>query len=79
MDQVGSIIQGNKEVDAVFAISGFSFIGSGENVGLAFIRFKPWNQRDASAAELIQRLQGQLFGSVRDGMAFVANLPTTAA
>jgi multidrug efflux pump len=76
MDQVGSIIQGNKEVDAVFAISGFSFIGSGENVGLAFIRFKPWDQRDASAAELIQRLQGQLFGNVRDGMAFVANLPT---
>ena len=76
MDQVESIIQSNKEVEAVFALSGFSFIGSGENVGLAFIRFKPWDQRDATAAQLIQRLQGQLFGGVRDGMAFVANLPT---
>src|SRR5262249_25035820 len=76
MDQVSSIIQGNKEVEAVFALSGFSFVGSGENVGMAFIRFKPWDQRDVTAAQLIQRIQGQLFGGVRDGMAFVANLPT---
>ncbi len=47
MDRVESIIRGNKEVDAVFALSGFSFVGSGENVGLAFIRLKPWDQRDA--------------------------------
>ena len=75
MDQVQSIISSNPEVEAVFAISGFSFVGSAENVGMAFIRFKPWNERSVKAAQLIQRLQGQLFG-VRDGMAFVANLPT---
>ena len=76
MDQVESIIQGNKEVDGVFVLSGFSFVGSGENVGLAFIRLKPWDERNTTAAQLIQRLQGQLFGGVRDGMAFVVNLPT---
>jgi multidrug efflux pump len=75
MDQVQTIISSNPEVEAVFAISGFSFVGSAENVGMAFIRFKAWNERSAKAAELIQRMQGQLSG-VRDGMAFVANLPT---
>jgi len=76
MDQVAGIIRKNPEVDAVFAISGFSFVGTGENTGLAFIRFKPWDQRKASAADLIKRIQGELFGQVNDGFAFVANLPT---
>ncbi len=76
MDQVSSIIRSNKEVDGVFAISGFSFVGSAENVGMAFIRFKPWDDRHDTAMELIQRIQGQLFGGVKDAMAFVVNLPT---
>jgi multidrug efflux pump len=76
MDQVASIIRSNDEVFATFALSGFSFIGSGENVGMAFIRFKPWGERKATAPQLIQRIQGQLFGGVRDGQAFVVNLPT---
>jgi len=76
MDQVSSIIRSNPEVEGVFAISGFSFVGSAENVGMAFIRFKPWDQRDATAMQLIQKIQGQLFGGVKDAMAFVINLPT---
>jgi multidrug efflux pump len=76
VDQVASIIRSNPEVAGVFAISGFSFVGSAENAGLAFIRFKPWDERQANAGQLIQRIQGQLFGQVKDGMAFVANLPT---
>jgi multidrug efflux pump len=76
MDKVASIIRSNEEVAATFALSGFSFVGSGENVGMAFVRLKPWNERKATAPQLIQRLQGQLFGGVRDGMVFVVNLPT---
>ena len=76
MDKVASIIRGNEEVAATFALSGFSFVGSGENVGMAFVRLKPWDERKATAPQLIQRLQGQLFGGVRDGMVFVVNLPT---
>jgi multidrug efflux pump len=76
MDKVASIIRSNEEVLATFALSGFSFVGSGENVGMAFVRLKPWGERKATAPQLIQRLQGQLFGGVRDGMVFVVNLPT---
>jgi multidrug efflux pump len=76
MDQAEKIIRSNPEVDGVFSISGFSFVGSAENVGMAFIRFKPWEERKATATELIQRIQGQLFGGIKDAMAFVVNLPT---
>ncbi|MDE1886361.1 MAG: efflux RND transporter permease subunit, partial [Xanthomonadaceae bacterium] len=76
MDQVSAIIRSNPEVERVFALSGFSFVGSGENVGMAFIGFKPLGVRHATVAELIPRIQGELFGKVRDAMAFVANLPT---
>jgi multidrug efflux pump len=76
MDQVTDIIRSNPEVERVFALSGFSFVGSGENVGMAFIGFKPWSERKATVTELIPRIQGQLFSKVKDGMVFVANLPT---
>jgi multidrug efflux pump len=76
MDQVSAIIRKNPEVDGVFAISGFSFVGSAENVGMAFIRFKPWDERKLTAMDLIQKIQGQLFGGIDNAMAFVINLPT---
>jgi multidrug efflux pump len=76
MDQVTEIIGKSPEVEGVFAISGFSFVGNGENVGMAFVRLKPWGERARTAPQLIQQFQGQLFGGIRDGMAFVVNLPT---
>jgi multidrug efflux pump len=76
MDQVQSIIRSSPEVEGVFAISGFSFVGSAENVGMAFIRLKPWDERSHTAPELIHQFQGQLFMGVKDAMAFVVNLPT---
>jgi multidrug efflux pump len=43
---------------------------------MAFIRFKPWDERHATAMQLIQKIQYQLFGGVKEAMAFVINLPT---
>jgi hydrophobe/amphiphile efflux-1 (HAE1) family protein len=34
-------------VDSVFSVSGFSFAGSGQNTGLAFVKLKPWDERTA--------------------------------
>ncbi|MEC4725882.1 efflux RND transporter permease subunit [Shewanella sp. D64] len=39
----------NKEgenVSSVFSVSGFSFAGSGQNMGMAFISLKPWSERE---------------------------------
>ena len=76
MDQVTATIRSNPEVERVFALSGFSFVGAGENVGMAFIGFKPWGERKDNVTTLIPRMQGQLFGQIKDAMVFVANLPT---
>ncbi len=58
MDQVSQIIRKSDDVVGVFAISGFSFVGSAENVGMAFTRLKPWSERKHSATELIHQFQG---------------------
>jgi multidrug efflux pump len=76
MDQVSQIIRKSEDVVGVFAISGFSFVGSAENVGMAFTRLKPWDERKHSATELIHQFQGQLFGGIKDASVFVINLPT---
>jgi len=76
MDQISETVRKDPDVSNVFAISGFSFVGSGENVGMAFVRLKPWDDRKNSAMDLIHKFQGQLFGSVKDAMVFVVNLPT---
>ena len=34
-------------VDSVFSVAGFSFAGSGQNTGFAFIKLKPWDERTA--------------------------------
>jgi len=37
------------DVEAVFSIAGFGFVGQGQNVGLAFIRAKPFEERKGAA------------------------------
>jgi len=76
MDQISETLRKDPEVDHVFAISGFSFVGAGENVGMAFTKLKPWDERSHTAMDLIHKFQGQLFGGVKDAMVFVVNLPT---
>src|SRR4249919_1228855 len=61
--------------DGMMQVSGFSFIGQGENVGMAFIKLKPWSERKITATEFIQNANGALF-PIRDAQIFVANLPT---
>src|SRR6478736_2796589 len=61
--------------DGMMQVSGFSFIGQGENVGMAFIKLKPWDQRKINAKDFIQNANMALF-PIRDAQIFVANLPT---
>src|SRR6478672_3000289 len=61
--------------DGMMQVSGFSFIGQGENVGMAFIKLKPWSERKINASDFIQKANMALF-PIRDAQIFVANLPT---
>ncbi|MFM5806878.1 efflux RND transporter permease subunit [Aeromonas veronii] len=64
-------------VDSVLTVSGFSFAGSGQNAGMAFIKLKDWSERkspDRSANAIIGRAMGYLF-SIKDAQVFAFNLP----
>jgi multidrug efflux pump len=76
MAKVSEQIRQHDAVDGVFAVSGFSFMGVGENMGLFFIRLKDWGDRDATASEFAGWAIGAVNGAQRDGFTFFLNLPT---
>ncbi|MDA5193902.1 efflux RND transporter permease subunit [Govanella unica] len=59
-------------VASILTVAGFSFAGSGQNTGLAFVRFKDWSERGKgqSAAEIGARATGTFMSRIRDGMVF---------
>lgn len=68
------------EVDSTMTVQGFSFNGSGQNVGLAFIRLADWSERtrpDQSAEAIAGRII-QHFRNNPDGMVISMNLPPIA-
>jgi multidrug efflux pump len=59
-------------IKSVFTIVGFSFAGSGQNAGQAFVHLKPWDERkspDQHVGAVAQRAMGA-FAKIRDAMAF---------
>ena len=64
-------------VESMFAVTGFSFGGGGQNVGFAFIKLKDWEQRtrpDQKAQAIAMRAMRQL-SQVRDAMIFALAPP----
>jgi multidrug efflux pump len=76
LHDAGQILHQNEAVAGVMQVAGFSFVGLGENVGLGFVRLKPWSERSTSAAEFIQWANRTLGRSIRDAQVFSVNLPT---
>ena len=74
-EKVRAAIEKQEGYDGMMQVAGFSFIGQGENVGMAFIKLKPWDERDITASEFIQNANMALF-PIRDAQIFVINLPT---
>ncbi|MFV0410940.1 MAG: efflux RND transporter permease subunit [Paracoccus sp. (in: a-proteobacteria)] len=64
--------QESASVESMFGVVGFSFAGQGQNVGMAFVRLKDWEERlnpDQSA----QAIAGRAFGAlsqIQDAMVF---------
>ncbi|CUI45600.1 Multidrug-efflux transporter MexB [Bordetella pseudohinzii] len=72
---VNYLLENEKEsVASVFAVSGFSFGGRGQNAAILFIKLRDWKERQAAsqrAAAVAQRANGYFFGHIRDAQAFV--------
>lgn len=76
MAKVRHILEDDPAFESIFQISGFSFVGSGENVGMAFIKLADWADRGTTAQEYIERSNGKLFMGIKDATVFMVNVPT---
>ncbi|GAP76249.1 efflux RND transporter permease subunit [Pseudoalteromonas sp. MM17-2] len=76
MTKVADYYHGEDSVRSVFTVSGFSFAGRGQNVGLAFVRLKDWSERDDSQSvqATIGRAMGY-FSTIKEAQIFAFNLP----
>ena len=74
-DQVRAAVSKQEGFEGMMQVAGFSFVGRGENVGMAFIKLKPWDQRKVNAKQFIDNANKVLY-PIRDAQIFVANLPT---
>jgi multidrug efflux pump len=63
------------DIAGIFQPEGFSFVGTSENVGMAFIKLTDWSQRSETAMQLIPKINGILHG-ITDAQIFATNLPT---
>ncbi|MBN9444770.1 efflux RND transporter permease subunit [Bosea sp. (in: a-proteobacteria)] len=64
-------------VEGVLTVAGFGFGGQGQNVGLAFVRLKPFDQRvgkDATAQAIARRAMGA-FRAIKDGTVYALAPP----
>ncbi|WP_439854794.1 efflux RND transporter permease subunit [Pseudomonas yamanorum] len=62
------LVDEKEAVSGLFTVSGFSFAGNGQNVGLAFIKLRPWDERrDASlSVDAVTARAWAFFAKVRD-------------
>ncbi len=77
MKQVEDIAMADENVENITSVLGFSFDGSGQNMGLAFITLKDWQERQApeqEASAIASRLMGK-FMSIRDGFIIALSPP----
>jgi hydrophobic/amphiphilic exporter-1 (mainly G- bacteria), HAE1 family len=70
LEQAEKVLAGVPEIESVFSIGGFSFVGSAPNQGLMFVLLKPFDERplpEQRIQGLLPKIRGMLFG-VQDGL-----------
>jgi multidrug efflux pump len=68
-------------VQSLFTVAGFSFAGRGQNSGIAFVRLKPWEERDLDqdgVQQVIGRAMGY-FSQIREATIYALNPPSIPA
>ncbi|KZD07050.1 MULTISPECIES: efflux RND transporter permease subunit [Thalassospira] len=59
-------------VNGIFTVAGFSFAGSGQNAGIAFVNLKDWSER-TSPGQSVEAVIGRAYGAfaqIREAMVF---------
>lgn len=66
------LVNEKENVNGMFTVAGFSFAGSGQNAGIAFINLKDWSER-VTPAQSVKAIIGRAygaFGQIREAMVF---------
>ncbi len=76
-EEVREIIAANPAVESVACLAGFDMLAqvSSTNCGLIFVKLKDYSLRKASAAELVELFNGELYMAVGGGIAFAFQPP----
>jgi len=62
------LVNEKEAVSGLFTVSGFSFAGTGQNIGFAFIKLRPWDERrdEASSVNNVAIRAWGAFAKIRD-------------
>ena len=77
LNQVEQFYLKQSEVEHVIGVAGFSFFGRGQNMAIAFVRLKGWDERpaaDSSSVALVRKANMALF-RIKQAMIFAINPP----
>ncbi|MBX8475541.1 efflux RND transporter permease subunit [Pseudomonas cichorii] len=74
------LVDQKDSVEGMFAVMGFSFAGSGQNVGFAFVRLRPWDQRTGKdqSVTAVAAKAGAFFAGIRDAKVFAFAPPAVS-
>ena len=75
------LINEKDNVKTAFTVAGFSFAGTGQNMGMVFAQMRDWSERKSpqqSVKAIIGRAMGQ-FSQFKEAMVFAFNLPSIPA
>ena len=79
LDKVAEYYQTQEKdnVDKVFTVSGFSFMGSGQNAGMAFVKLKTWDERkgDENTAQAIAKRAMMMNATIKEASLVYATAP----
>ncbi|WP_377155045.1 efflux RND transporter permease subunit [Roseateles sp. UC29_93] len=74
------LVEQKDAVDSIFSVAGFSFAGSGQNAGFAFVKLKPWGDRvrpELKAAAVANRAMATL-SRIRNATVFAIVPPAVS-
>ena len=76
IEQTEAIFSKEPAVERIIAISGFSFSGTGQNAGLAFVTLKDWSERGPNdvASVIAGRASGAM-SQIKDAISFALSPP----
>lgn len=75
------LVTEKENVKSAFTVSGFSFAGTGQNMGMVFAQLRDWSERkrpDQSVSAVIHRAMGQ-FMQIKEAQVFPFNLPAISS